>query len=116
MGIKTKQAFRASRIIGITVENPEHDDIGEIEDVVIDLEDGDVAYAVLHFRAWFHDKLFAIPWRALTLVHDEDGRHFVLDTTREQLKSAPGFDPEDWPDVASNVWREKIETHYRKAS
>lgn len=113
MGIETKKAYRASKIAGITVTNPENDDVGEIMDVVIDLEDGDVAYAVLHFRAWFQDKLFAVPWRALTLIHDEDGQHFKLDTTRERLKSAPGFDTDDWPDVASNDWREEVDAHYQ---
>lgn len=116
MAIKTKQAYRASRLVGIAVENPEHDYIGEIEDIVVDVQDGDVEYAVLRFEAWFHDKLFAVPWSELTLVHDDDGRHFVLDTTREQLKSAPGFDTEEWPDVASTDWRESVDSHYRKAS
>ncbi len=116
MEIKLKKVSRASRIAGIRVQNPEKDDIGEIEDVVIDLQDGEVAYAVLHFLAWFQDKLFAIPWSELTLTHDEDGRYFVLDTTREQLRSVPGFDPDDWPDVASDEWRERIDSHFRKAS
>jgi hypothetical protein len=116
MKIKIKKILRADHIAGIPVSNPERDDIGEIEDVVIDLEKGDVAYAVLHFHTWFQDKLFAVPWAELSLTHDEHGRYFVLDTTRERLKSAPGFDPDDWPDVASDEWREEVDAHYRKAS
>ncbi len=109
MAIETKKAYRASKIAGIQVRNLEQEKIGVIEDVVIDVEDGDVAYAVLHFQSWFQDKLFAVPWRALTLVLDDDGHHFELDTSRERLKSAPGFDTSDWPNVASDDWREQVD-------
>lgn len=117
MGIKTEMVCRASNIAGIGVKNPEDEDIGEIDDVVIELGSGDVAYAVLSFRGWFQRKLFAVPWVELTLSHDEAGRrHFVLDTTRERLKLAPGFDPDDWPDVASDEWREEVNAHYGATS
>lgn len=113
MRIKTEMVCRASNIVGTPVQNPEEENIGEIDDVVIELGKGDVAYAVLHFRDWFRNKLFAVPWSELTLTHDEAGRRsFILDTTREQLKTAPGFDPDDWPDVASDEWREKVDAHY----
>ena len=114
--IKIKKIKRAKDIAGTTVMSPERDDVGKIEDVVIDLESGEIAYAVLHFATWFQDKLFAVPWAELSLTHDDHGRYFVLDTTRETLKSAPGFDSEDWPDVASDEWREEVDAHYRKAS
>lgn len=116
MEIKVKKVFRASKIAGIAVRNPENDDIGEIKDVVIDLKDGDVAYAVLSFSTWFSEKLFAVPWKELSFTHDEETHYFVLDTTEERLKSAPGFDPDNWPDVASDDWREEIETHYNDES
>ena len=116
MRIEFEKVLRAQKIAGILVMNPERDDIGKIEDVVIDLESGEIAYAVLHFHTWFQDKLFAVPWRELSLTHDEDGRYFILDTTREILKSAPGFDADDWPDVASDEWREEVDAHYGKSS
>lgn len=113
MGIKTEMVCRASNLAGTMVKKPESDDIGEIEDVVIELEDGDVAYAVLRFHDWFQNKLFAVPWAELTVAHDEGGRRYlILDTTRERLKSAPGFNPDNWPDVASNEWREEVDAHY----
>ena len=114
MEIRLKKVMQATSIAGIPVMTPEAEDIGEIEDVVIDLEDGEIAYAVLHFQTWFKDKLFAIPWSELSLLHDDRGRYFVLDTSRETLKSAPGFDPQNWPDVASDEWREEVDAHYRK--
>jgi sporulation protein YlmC with PRC-barrel domain len=116
MEISIKKVLRAKHIARISVRSPERDEIGDIEDVVIDLESGTIAYAVLHFYTWFQDKLFAVPWSELSLAHDDKGRFFILDTTPHALKSAPGFDPKNWPDVASDLWREEVDSHYRKAS
>ena len=114
MDVKIQRVMRATNIAGVPVQTPEAEEIGEIEDVVIDLEAGEIAYAVLHFQTWFKDKMFAIPWSELSLIHDDTGRYFVLDTTRDTLKSAPGFDPQNWPDVASDVWRDELDAHYRR--
>ena len=99
--------MRATNIVGVRV-------VSEIEDVVIDLDNGTIAYAVLHYHTWFRDKLFAIPWSELSLIHDDSGRYFVLDTTRDTLNSAPGFNPQNWPDNAADVWRDEVDDHYRE--
>jgi hypothetical protein len=39
-----------------------------------------------------------------------------LDTTREQLISPPGVALDEWPDLASDEWREEVDSHDRKAS
>ncbi len=48
-------------IVETPVMTPEAENVGEIDDIVIDLEKGEIAYAVLHYHPWFRDKLFAIP-------------------------------------------------------
>lgn len=112
-GKTSRPTARASNLAGALVRNPADENIGKLEDVVIELADGDVAYAVLHFQDWFHDKLFAVPWAEMTVAHDEAlRRYFVLDTTRERLKSAPGFNPDRWPDIASDEWRDEVNSHY----
>jgi PRC-barrel domain len=49
--------------------NRQKEDLGTIEHLMIDLENGRVAYAVLSFGGFLGmgDKLFAIPWSALTV-------------------------------------------------
>lgn len=56
------------------------------------------------------EKLFAVPWKALTLVQDE--KHFLLDVDKEVLESAPGFDKDDWPDFSDPSWGRGIHDHY----
>ena len=57
------------------------------------------------------DKLFAVPWSALTL--DEDEKCFILDVDKETLESAPGFDEDNWPDMAEPGWRSEIYSYYQ---
>jgi sporulation protein YlmC with PRC-barrel domain len=116
MDVEVKKVFRASKLAGVRVTSPEQERVGEIEDVVIDLESGRVAYAVLCSKGFmgFHEKLFAVPWHELSLQHDDAGRHFVLNTTRQKLKSAKGFDKDDWPDVASANWQSAMAKHFGK--
>jgi hypothetical protein len=67
---------------------------------MIDLDDGQVAYAVLSFGGFLGlgDKLFAIPLEAL--MFDAENHTAVLDVDKEILKDAPGFDKDHWPDNA----------------
>jgi hypothetical protein len=52
------------------------------------------------------DKLFAIPWGALTL--DADRKCFVLDAERERFEQAPGFDKDHWPTMADSSWADSV--------
>ena len=56
------------------------------------------------------DKLFAVPWKALTL--DTKHNRFVLDVKEDRLKKAPGFDKDKWPNMADQTWAREINTYY----
>jgi len=87
----------ASTIKGDKVVNAAGEDLGKIEELMIDLRDGRLAFAVLSFGGFLGlgDKLFAIPWQALRLkLHDHA---FVLDVPKDVLEKAEGFDKDNWP-------------------
>lgn len=98
----------ASTVKGDKVVNSAGEDLGKIEELMIDLTEGRVAYAVLSFGGFLGigNKLFAIPWKALTLRPHEHA--FILDIPKEVLEKAEGFDKDHWP--ATN--REWISTMY----
>lgn len=106
------QLLSATTLIGDGVRNLQDQDLGKIEDFMIDTNDGRVAYAVLSFGGFMGmgDKLFAVPMDALEL--DTEDKCFVLDKSKETLKDAPGFDKSNWPDTASSAWRESIHSYY----
>ncbi|MES2625062.1 MAG: PRC-barrel domain-containing protein [Pseudomonadota bacterium] len=94
------------------VKNPGGDNLGDIVDFMIDLDTGKVAYAVLSFGGvmGIGNKLFAIPWKAMSV--DTEDHTFVLDTSRETLERAPGFDKDNWPDMSDPKWGTDIHAHY----
>jgi PRC-barrel domain len=76
------------------------------------IRSGRVAYAVLSFGGFLGmgDKLFAIPWNALTL--DADNERFILDVPQERLQNAPGFDKNHWPSMADQRWATEVHSYY----
>jgi sporulation protein YlmC with PRC-barrel domain len=94
------RVLSATTMIGDKVVNAAGDELGTLKELMIDLDAGRVNYAVLSFGGFMGlgDKLFAIPWEALTLnTKDHD---FILHVDKAKLENAPGFDKDDWPDEA----------------
>ncbi len=56
------------------------------------------------------EKLFAVPWEALTL--DTNNKRFILDVSKDRLESAPGFDKDKWPNMSDQTWAEGIHAYY----
>ena len=92
--------------------NAEGENLGEVKEVMIDLDAGQIAYVVIAFGGLLGlgEKLFAFPWGALTL--DPDREVFVLDVEREQLEETPGFDEDNWPKTGDREYMMKIYKFY----
>jgi sporulation protein YlmC with PRC-barrel domain len=115
--VKVTHTYRSSTLVGMEVRNPEGQDLGSIEDLVIDMESQRVRYAALSFGGFLGlgDKLFAVPIQALTLKHDEDDNYFVLDVPKEKLETAPGFDKDAWPDFGNPEFGAEVDAFYGTA-
>jgi sporulation protein YlmC with PRC-barrel domain len=103
----------ADTLEGDDVVNAQGEDLGVIKSIMIDVPSGRVAYAVLSSGGFLGigDKLFAIPWHALTL--DADNKCFVLNIDKERLKNAPGFDKDHWPSMADQRWATEVHSYYQ---
>jgi sporulation protein YlmC with PRC-barrel domain len=102
----------ASTLIGDKVVNSMGENLGKIEEIMLDAHSGRVAYAVLSFGGilGMGDKLFAIPWHALRL--DPDNHQFIFDVDKERLENAPGFDKDHWPMMADPQWATSVHSYY----
>lgn len=102
----------ASTLIGDRVRNDEDENLGTIKEIMLDTRTGAVSYAVLSFGGFFGrgDKLFAVPWYALSL--DLASKCFVLKVDKARLEKAPGFDKTKWPDMSDPAWAKEIRTYY----
>ncbi len=105
----------ADTLMGNEVVNQSDETLGDIKEIMLDMRSGRVGYAVLSFGGFLGmgEKLFAVPWNALTL--DTEHKRFVLNVEKERLKDAPGFDKQHWPDMADQLWANKIHSYYGTA-
>jgi hypothetical protein len=97
---KYRRVMAADTLAGDAVRNWAGEDLGKIDSIMIDIRFARAAYAVLSFGGilGMGNKLFAVPWKALRA--DEDEKSFILDVDKKMLESAPGFDKDNWPDMA----------------
>ena len=109
---KNPRVLSSSTICSDRVKNAAGEDLGKIEDLMIDLDSGRIAYAVLSFGGFLKmgNKLFAVPWQALTV--DTVQKVLVLNVDKTVLERAPGFDKENWPDMADPTFGRSIYKHY----
>jgi len=107
-----RRMMGASTLAGDSVRNPAGEDLGKIKELMVDVQTGRIGYAVLSFGGVFNmgNKLFAVPWNALAL--DEDEKEFILNVDKPRLENAPGFDKDNWPDMADQTWGRQISDYY----
>lgn len=84
-GVVAADALEGGRIV-----SPRGEELGIIEEIMIDVRRGTIAYAVVSCGSPdAGDKRVAVAWSDLT--RDEERECFVLDSDRERLAEAPGF-------------------------
>ena len=110
--LERPRVLSASTLDDEPVRNIAGEDLGNMKDYMIDLDNGRIAYCVLSFGGFLGmgDKLFAVPWGALTV--DTENKCFILNIDKQLLKQAPGFDKDHWPDMTDLAWGAKIHSFY----
>jgi sporulation protein YlmC with PRC-barrel domain len=113
---KTMTVFRSSDLTGMTVKNASGQNLGSVDDLVIDVTTGKVRYAAVSFGGFLGvgDKLFAVPFQAFQLKHDpgDNKRHLVLNVDKQKLERAKGFDKKAWPDFGDPRWGDENDQHF----
>jgi sporulation protein YlmC with PRC-barrel domain len=101
----------ASSLHGDKVVNPAGEHLGEIKDVMLDLESGNIDYFIIEFGGFLGlgVKYFAIPLRLLKL--DAASKRFIFNQSRQVLEKAPGFDMDHWPDT--NLHFDEVFSYWR---
>ena len=108
----TPVVLSAGTLNGDPVINDAGEHLGKLEEIMLDLDSGRVAYAVISFGGilGMGSKLFAVPWQALRV--DTANKAVVINVRRELLESAPGFDKDHWPDTSEHAWLTDIYQYY----
>lgn len=100
-------------ISGTTVRDRMDNTIGSIEDLMIDMQSGEVVYAILKVNEGFLNmgsKYFAIPLQAFEV--NTGNQRMILDVEKERFDDAPGFDKDDWPRHPQEEFINNVYTFY----
>lgn len=115
-GVSEQTLIGADTLIGNNVVNQANEELGEINEIMLYVQSGQIGYAILSYGGFLGlgNKLFAVPWHALR--RDKINNRFVLDVAKERIEQAPGFDKLNWPDMADESWQERVEMFFDKGA
>jgi sporulation protein YlmC with PRC-barrel domain len=105
---------KASDLIGNEVEDSAGEDIGKLDNLIVDLESGRIIAAVVGTGGLLGvgETLHALPPRQLTL--DAEAEKFTTRLTKEQFSSAPPFSAESRRDLDNPQWAKDVYGHYQE--
>jgi sporulation protein YlmC with PRC-barrel domain len=112
------KCLRASKLIGLKAWNPQNQELGQIDDLVVDMPSGKIKFAILSSGGvlGIGEKLHAVPIEFTSLRWDAEhnSNYLVLDLTQDQLRNAPSFTSNSWPDFSSEQVASSIRGFYQK--
>jgi sporulation protein YlmC with PRC-barrel domain len=106
--IEMPRVIRLSELMSFDVTNSEGEDLGAIEDLMLDWRQDRIVYMILSFGGFLGlgEKWFPIPLDRVRL--DPIEQRIIFDVEPETLESAPGFDEAELPDTGDANWDEDI--------
>ena len=106
----------ATSIIGDKVENLDGENLGKIDNLMVNINSGNIEYVVLESGSFLGlgGKLFAIPFGQLYLNTDKEC--FILNREKEYFKSVPGFDKNHWPDTNDHSYFDDVDNYWNTST
>jgi sporulation protein YlmC with PRC-barrel domain len=108
IAVETPQVMRLSELLSLDVTNSQGEDLGAIEDIMLDWRQDRIVYMILSFGGFLGlgEKWFVIPLEQVTL--DPIEQRLIFDVEPERLETAPGYDANTLPDTTDPNWDEEI--------
>ena len=109
--------IRVSQLTGMNIQNAQGKSVGEINDLVLNTNNGKVQYAAVTYGGFLGigNKMFAVPFEAFKFMpdpNDADETVLVLNVTQQQLEGSVGFDENNWPDFADEEFTAGLYKRY----
>lgn len=101
--------FGASEIIGKKVMNAQNEDLGKVQDLIVNVDSGSVPFAVIGSGLGSRNKI-AVPLDSLNC--SSDGKHFTMSATKEELKTASKSPQGRWVIAENAEWTKSIDGYY----
>jgi sporulation protein YlmC with PRC-barrel domain len=108
-----KKQLGANDIIGKKVMNNQNEDLGKVQDLIVNFDSGNVPYALISSGFGGRSKV-AVPLDALQC--SADGKSFTLNASKEDFKAAAKTPPERWAIVENAEWVKTVDGYYGQPS
>lgn len=110
---ETHRLISADKVQGTKVKNRNGEELGTIDNIMIDKLSGRVAYAVMSFGGFLGmgERHHALPWSILSYDVDQDG--YVVDLDKETLRNAPTYESDEDVDWNDHAWGQQVHDYYR---
>ncbi len=101
------EAVHVSELMDFRVHNLQDQQLGEADDLLIDLEAGRVAYLVLEKD----DQIALVPYAAVDVELEDD--QFLVDATRQQIERL-SFDEDNWSNLSNEQWARNLHREFNE--
>jgi sporulation protein YlmC with PRC-barrel domain len=103
---------KASDIIGKQVKNTHDEDLGKVQELIVNMDSGDVPYAIIAHGGALGVGRTKTAVRLDALKCSSDGKAFILSATKDQLRAASKTASGHWTSVASAEWAKSVDGFY----
>jgi len=108
---------KGTDLMGSTIKNSQGQSLGKVENIVVDMDSGNVSYVVLSSGGYIgigSKELIAVPWKSFKL--GQDSQSLVLDMDKQKLEQAPRFSQDKWPSMGDAKWSEQVANYFGTAT
>jgi len=109
---ETGALIAADKVQGTAVYNTAGENLGSIQDVMIDKKSGNVAYAIMSFGGFLGigNKYHPLPWSMLKYDTSKGG--YVVSLSRSMLEKAPNYAAGSSPAWGNREYETSIHDYY----
>ena len=102
----------ASDIIGKKVTNTQDEDLGKVQDIIVNVENSTAPYAIIAYGGVLGANKTRIAVPLSSVQCSSDGKNLTLSATKEQLQAASKTPTGAWVTVADSEWARKVDAYY----
>ncbi len=108
-----KNMARASDLLGKAVSNTKGDDLGRIQDLIVD-QTGTIAFVIIGSGGVMGvgDRLSPVPWATLQAGLKPSKDRIIANLDKETLANAPMFEAKKWPNFSDSQWMKKVSDYF----
>jgi hypothetical protein len=106
--MQRRKLWLGTTILRNRVRTSTGEDVGKIEDIVLDSTNERILYGVMSLEGY--PELLVVPWSSFSTSPWPD--YMLLNVDRKTLERAPTVDPAEWPNVSDPNWEDRIRHYY----